>query len=388
MIQPHGGKLVNSIVSSEEREELLKRAKELKKIRLPLYKIRELENIATGLFSPLEGFMDHDDYLGVIRDMRLKSGIVWTIPIILPVEKDIMNDIGIGEEVALVDLNGEVYGELRVTDKFSRDMELEAREVFRTTDERHPGVRKIYSEEKQAVGGVIRLLKRLNYGVFERYRFDPQETRKMFEERGWKTIVAFQTRNPVHRSHEYLQKTALEMVDGLFLNPLVGETKKDDIPANVRMKTYEVLLENYYPKDRVVLGVFPANMFYAGPREAIFHAICRKNFGCTHFIVGRDHAGVGHYYGTYDAQKIFDQFEPEEIGIVPLKFENAFYCRKCGSMATSKTCPHDAEFHVYLSGTKVREMLSEGKLPPREFMRPEVSEILLEYYTERKDASE
>jgi len=387
MIEPHGGRLVNLIISGNKKKELLRQADDLKKVRVPFYKLRELENIAIGLFSPLEGFMKYEDYISVIKDMRLVNKVVWSIPIILPVSEEVFKGVSNGERVALTDINGKIYGIMKVDDKFKRDKKLEATEIFKTTDENHPGVHRIYAEPDYAIGGRIRLLKRLNYGVFEKYRFDPKETRKMFEDRGWKTIVAFQTRNPVHRSHEYLQKTVLEMVDGLFLNPLVGETKKDDIPADVRMKTYEILLENYYPKNRVILGVFPANMFYAGPGEAIFHAICRKNFGCTHFIVGRDHAGVGNYYGTYDAQKIFDQFESEEISIVPLKFENAFYCKRCESMATAKTCPHDEKFHIYLSGTKARAMLSQGKTLPKEFMRPEVSNILLKYYTEKKEDS-
>jgi len=385
VIEPHGGKLIDLVANESEKKELLNESDSFKKVKLPLYKLRELENIATGLFSPLEGFMGYEDYASVIKDMRLINKIVWSIPIILPVEEEIFKDINNGEKVALTDTYGKIYGIMEVNDEFQRDKKLEAIEIFKTTDENHPGVHRIYAEPDYAIGGTIKLLERLDYGVFEKYKFDPKETRKLFKDKGWETIVAFQTRNPVHRAHEYLQKTALEMVDGLFLNPLVGETKASDIPADVRMKTYEVILGNYYPKDRVVLGVFPANMFYAGPKEAIFHAICRKNFGCTHFIVGRDHAGAGNYYGTYDAQEIFNQFKPEEIGIIPLKFENAFYCTKCESMATAKTCPHGNEFHIYLSGTKVREMLSEGKLPPKEFMRPEVAKILLEYYNERGD---
>ncbi len=384
MIDPHGGRLVDLVVKGKEKEEFLKEAGGFKKLKLPIYKLRELENIATGLFSPLEGFIGYDDYINIIKDMRLSSGIVWSIPIILPVSEEMFKNVNNRDIITLTDVYGEIYGTIKISDKFQRNKEIEAREIFKTTDESHPGVHKIYTEPDYAIAGKIRLFKRLDYGDLAKYKLDPKETRKLFKRNGWKTVVAFQTRNPIHRAHEYLQKTALEMVDGLFLNPLVGETKKSDIPAKIRMKTYEVILKNYYPKERVLLGVFPANMFYAGPREAIFHAICRKNFGCTHFIVGRDHAGVGNYYGTYDAQKIFEHFKPEEIGITPLKFENAFYCTKCESMATAKTCPHSSEFHIYLSGTKVRKMLSEGKLPPREFMRPEVSRILLRYYAEKK----
>jgi len=380
VIEPHGGRLVNRILEGEERNEWIKRAEGLKKVILSDYDLSELENIATGLYSPLEGFMTKEDYTSVLDDMRLSNGLVWSIPIVLSVSKDTADELKIGEWVGLYGPDGKLYGVMQVEDIFERRKEEEAKKVYRTTDEAHPGVKLLYEMGDIAMGGKIWLLNRVKYEAFEKYRFDPAQTRKMFEEKGWKTVVAFQTRNPLHRAHEYLQKVALEMVDGLFLNPLVGKTKKGDVPADVRMRTYEVLIENYYPKNRVIIGIYPVNMRYAGPREAVFHAITRKNFGCTHFIVGRDHAGVGNYYGTYDAQKIFDEFDKDEIGIEILKFENAFYCAKCGGMATSKTCPHGEEDHIYLSGTKVRQMLREGKMPPKEFMRPEVARILMEYY--------
>lgn len=384
MIKPHGGQLINLITDDKAIQEFLTNSKKLVKIPISEIKLRDLENIATGLFSPLTGFMKEKDYLGVLKNMRLSDGIVWPIPITLPVDEEIFNSTKVGDMALLTDFNRDVYGSIKVEEKFVRKLEIEALMVFGTDSLNHPGVKRLREESEFLIGGEVSLLKRPNHGQIEKYRFDPIDVRKMFEEMGWRSIVAFQTRNPIHRSHEYLQKVALEICDGLFLNPLAGETKSGDLPIDVRMKTYKIMIDEYFPKSRAILGVFPANMYYAGPREAVFHAICRKNYGCTHFIVGRDHAGVGNYYGTYDAQKIFDLFTPEEIGIIPLKFENAFYCTKCESMATSKTCPHSDEFHVHLSGTKVREMLSMGLELPKEFTRPEVSKILVDYYSHEK----
>jgi len=386
LIEPHGGKLINRIVSEQEKDEWLKKSKELKSITVSYYDLSELENISTGLFSPLEGFMNKNDYDSVLNNMRLESGIVWSIPIVLSVKKQIADNLKIGEDIIIKsEEDGKTYAVLHLKDKFIRRKEEEAKKVYKTNEDKHPGVKFLYEQGEVALGGKITLLSRINHENFQEYRFDPVETRRIFSENGWKTIVAFQTRNPIHRAHEYLQKTALEIVDGLFINPLVGKTQEEDIPSDVRMHSYEVILDKYYPKNRVCLGVFPVNMRYAGPREAVFHAICRKNYGCSHIIIGRDHAGVGNYYGTYEAQKIFDQFKPEEIGIIPLKFEHAFYCKRCENMATSKTCPHGNEEHVFLSGTKVREMLSRGEKPPKEFTRPEVAEILMKFYQEKNN---
>ena len=376
MIAPHGGTLVDRILTGEERTDCEKRARQLSAIELDPFHLSELDNIACGLYSPLSGFMDEECYNSVLESMRLPDGTVWPIPIVLPVPESITNALHLGSTIRLADENGITYGIMEVRGTFVRNPKREAQAVYGTTDLAHPGVARMYAEPTTLVGGEIHLFKRVPVNVSAEYHLDPRQTRRAFEERGWKTIVAFQTRNPIHRAHEYLQKCALEMVDGLFINPLVGQTKEGDIPASVRMECYHATIDNYFPADRVMLATFPAPMRYAGPREAIFHAICRKNYGCTHIIIGRDHAGVGKYYGTYEAQEIFDKFTVDEIGIIPLKFEHAFYCKKCGQIATSKTCPHTSADHIFLSGTKVREMLAAGVPIPQEFTRPEVASIL------------
>lgn len=377
MIKPHGGKLVNRIVIGEEREELLKKARNLPKLVLDRRELSEAENIGSGLYSPLEGFMTEDDYRSVIEGMRLNNGTVWPLPVVFGVDKSRASDFHIGSELVLADFDGKIYGILHLEDKYQVDVKKEAMLVYKTRDDAHPGVAKLYQRGEVLLGGKISILNRLKYSKFNQYRMDPVEVRNLFYKRGWKSIVGFQTRNPIHRAHEYLQKTALEVVDGLLLSPLVGETKGSDVPVEYRIKSYEVIIDKIYPPSRVAMVVFPAAMRYAGPREALFHALCRKNYGCTHFIVGRDHAGVGNYYGTYDAQEIFDNFSPDEIGITPLKFEYAFYCNRCESMATSKTCPHSKQYHISLSGTRVRKLLREGQRPPREMTRPEVADVLI-----------
>jgi len=383
MIAPHGGKLVNRLIEGKEALELSEQAKTLAKLELNPRELADLDMIATGAMSPLEGFMCQEDYESVRDFMRLKLGLVWTIPITLSCKAN-PELYQPGKEIALC-VNGEPIAILELEDKFKVDKEQEADRVLRTTERNHPGVQYLDSISDIYLGGKIKVFKRIRDNRFEKWWLDPKETRFLFKTKGWKSVVAFQTRNPIHRAHEYLQKCALEIVDALLIHPLVGETKKDDIPAEVRMKCYEVLIENYYPKNRVAISIFPAAMRYAGPREAIFHSICRKNYGCTHFIVGRDHAGVGNYYGPFDAHYIFQEFEPEEIGITPVFFDNAFYCSKCGGMASSKTCPHPNEDHISLSGTKVREMLSKGELPPTEFTRPEVAKVLISAMKEEKN---
>ena len=372
-IAPHGGQLVNRIATPEQRAEFLSKADFLPRVQLNDRAVSDVEMIAIGAFSPLTGFMNQEDYDRTVTEMRLANGLVWSIPITLSVSEEVASPLQSGSLIRLDNSKGEFIGVLQLTQKYHYDKTREAIKVYRTDDVNHPGVQVLYNQGNVHLAGDIWLLQRESHPQFPTYQIDPAASRQLFTDKGWKTIVGFQTRNPIHRAHEYIQKCALEIVDGLFLHPLVGATKEDDIAADVRMRCYEILLEHYYPLDRVTLAINPAAMRYAGPREAIFHALVRKNYGCTHFIVGRDHAGVGDYYGTYDAQYIFEEFAPSELGIVPMKFEHAFYCMRTKQMATSKTSPSRPEERIHLSGTKVREMLRRGELPPPEFSRPEVA---------------
>lgn len=386
LIPPHGGQLMDRVATGTARETLLREAAHFSAITLNAREEADLELIANGAFSPLEGFLGQADYLSVRDHKRLANGLVWSIPVTLSVSGAEKEKLTPGEEVALRGRDGRLLAVLHLSEIFEYDKREEAWQVYRTIEEQHPGVAALYAQKDYLLGGKITLLNPVS-NAFANYRFTPAQLRALFEQKGWSRIVAFQTRNPIHRAHEYLTKTALESVDGLLVHPIVGETKSDDIPADVRIRAYEVLLSKYYPTDRTQLAGLPAAMRYAGPREAIFHALIRKNYGASHFIVGRDHAGVGNYYGTYDAQKIFSEFQPEEIGIQLFFFENTFYCQVCGSMASLKTCPHDAANHVSLSGTKVRELLVSGQIPPVEFTHPEVAQILIDAYREKAQAA-
>jgi sulfate adenylyltransferase len=384
-IAPHGGILVNRILTGDMLADAQARAESLKQVVLTDQNLADLEMIANGGLSPLTGFMNKADYESVVFKMHTASGLPWTLPITLAVSAEFASTVKEGEEIALVEnatSGNRIVGILTVSEKFTYDKEVEAQNVYRTTEDKHPGVANVYKQGDVLLAGDVWQLReseRAQYD-FPELRYSPLQTRELFAEKGWRRIVGFQTRNPIHRAHEYIQKTALEVVDGLFLHPLVGQTKTDDVPADVRVESYRAILSDWYPANRVLLGVFPAAMRYAGPREAFFHAITRKNYGCTHFIVGRDAAGVGKYYGTYDAHYIFDEFDPQLVGITPLFFEHTFFCKKCGTVVSGKTCPHDSSNHIVLSGTQVREMLSKGENLPVEFTRPEVSAILMRAY--------
>ena len=339
--------------------------------------VADLEMLADGAYSPLTGFMTSDDYRSVVEHARLAAGTPWTLPITLPLTSDQARGLSGGDVVALRDERDELRGTITVRDVFSRDARVEAREVYRTDDVAHPGVRALLAQGDMLVGGEVEVVQSAAAADV----LTPAQTRAEFSRRGWSTVVAFQTRNPIHRAHEYLTKVALEQIDGLLLHPLSGATKDDDVPLDVRVRCYRVLLERYYPQDRTLLSLFPATMRYAGPREAIYHGLVRRNYGCSHFIIGRDAAGVGNYYGTYDAQALYDELGgAERLGFTALKFEHSFYCNACRGMASTRTCPHGSEDRLVLSGTRVREMLSRGDELPAEFTRPEVADVLREAY--------
>ncbi|HOE65915.1 MAG TPA: sulfate adenylyltransferase [Candidatus Hydrogenedentes bacterium] len=377
-IAPHGGKLVNRVLKGDALAAAQKKAAKLPRITIDTYAAFDVDCIAKGIFSPLTGFMGEAETRSVLDTMHLRPGIPWTIPILLTVDAKTGDTLELGGEVALEDDEGDLVAILRLAEKYGMDHRDIAEKVYRTLDDSHPGVKYTLGLGDVFLAGELDVLKERTI-EFQDYNLTPLETRAAFEHKGWKRIVAFQTRNPIHRAHEYITKCALEICDGLLIHPLMGTTKSDDIPGDVRMKCYQALIEKYYPRDHAMLSLMPVNMRYAGPKEAIMHAIIRKNYGCTHFIVGRDHAGVGNFYGSYDAHYIFDEFNAAEIGITPLFFEHTFWSKRTNSMASKKTCPGTNEDHVMLSGTKVRELLQRGEMPPVEFTRPEVAQILIDW---------
>ena len=381
LVKPHGGKLKPLLLQGDAIKDARSKAKSMPKVNMTSKEVSDLIMLAMGAFSPLDGFMMKSDYLGVVRNMELASGVLWPIPVTLAIDKTEAEKLSEGRDVALCDgETGEIMGVLTIAEKYSYDKKEEAEKVFKTTDDKHPGVNRIYTQGDVYLGGPVKVFSEGKYPEqFPEYA-RPAETRKIFEEKGWSTVAAFQTRNPIHRSHEYLVKIAMEICDGVFIHPIVGALKPGDIPAETRMKCYHALLEKYFPKNSVVLKVYPMEMRYGGPKEAILHAIIRQNFGCSHLIVGRDHAGVGSYYGPFDAQAIFDTLKPGALELKPLKLDWTFWCYKCGEMASPKTCPHGKEDRCLISGTELRKLLSEGKNPPPEFSRPEILEILRAYY--------
>jgi len=377
-IEPHGGTLSERLLTGDALTQAKNKASGLARIKVDTYAAFDIDGIGKGVFSPLTGFMTEKEVRSVLDTMHVRPGVPWTIPITLAVSQEVADNLKEGDDVAIEDDEGDIAAILHLSEKFSVDKKELAEKVYGTKEDKHPGVAYTYSLGPVFLGGDIDVLKARGI-EFQEFNLTPRQTRAAFEENGWSRVVAFQTRNPIHRAHEYLTKCALEMCDGLLIHPLMGTTKSDDIPGSVRMKCYQAIMKNYYPKNHVMLSLMPVNMRYAGPKEAIMHAIIRKNYGCTHFIVGRDHAGVGSYYGTYDAHQMFDKFDPAELGITPLRFDHSFFCTQCGAMGSTKSCPHDKESHVFLSGTKVREMLRKGEMPPVEFTRPEVARILMEW---------
>lgn len=375
MIEPHGNILINRVLKSKDAEQAKQKAKDLKSVTINAEMIKNVKNIARGVYSPLTGFMVKQDFESVVNNMTLANGVVWPIPFVLDVNEKMAANLSNGEQIALVDENKNPIALMNVHDKYEYDRESYCQKVFKTNSSDHPGVKMVQNMEDWLLGGGIELIDN-SKEPYNEFNLDPDETRMLFTARGWKTVVGFQTRNAPHKAHEYLQRCALEIVDGLFINPVIGEKKSGDFEDGVILKAYQNLADKFFPKNRVAMSILPLKMFYAGPREAILHAIIRKNFGCTHFIVGRDHAGVGDYYGTFEAQEIFDTIE--DIGITILKFEHSFYCKKCDAMGTAKICPHSKEDWVGPSGTLIRDLISKGEIVPEEIMRPEISKILIE----------
>lgn len=376
MIEPHGGTLVNKILPSSEKKKILEQISEFEKIKVDSETWKVIKSIAFGVFSPLEGFMHRNDTLNVLEHMYLESNIAWPIPITLDVsDKDIKN-ISVNDDILITDYSDNPIALMKVNDIYPYDKRIFSEKVYGTLDRAHPGVEKVFNQKEKLIGGEIFLINELP-AVFPELDLKPLETRVLFKERNWDRVVAFQTRNPPHLGHEYVQKAALTFTDGLFINPVIGEKKVGDFLDEVIIDSYKALLANYYPKDRVVMSTFETEMRYAGPREAIFHAIARKNFGCDHIIIGRDHAGVGNFYGPYDAHKIFDHFP--DLGIEPLFFRSFSFCNTCNSVVNDKICPHPPEMHSFFSGTKIRDILNSGKEPTPDIMRPEVAKVILKY---------
>jgi sulfate adenylyltransferase len=384
LIPPYGGQLKSLLLKGRELREACKKAKNLPSVRMTTREMDDLIMMGTGAFSPLEGFMGKADWRGVCNEMKMANGTFWPIPITLSVLRDKASNLKEGQQIALIDdENNELMGTMTVEEKYTIDKVYECRQVFKTDDIKHPGVAKVMAQGEVNVGGPVQVFSQSDYPEnFKGLYATPQETRKLFKKRGWKTIAALQLRNPMHRSHEYLAKIALEVCDGLFIHQIIGKVKEGDIPADVRVKCVDVLVENYFPKDRVIQKGYPLEMRYGGPREALLHAIFRQNYGATHLIVGRDHAGVGNYYSPFEAQEIFNQIPPDALMIKPLKIDQIFYCYRCQGMASSKTCPHGKKDRLMLSGTLLRKMLTQGDKVPEEFSRPEVLAILKKYYSD------
>ncbi|HDZ17202.1 MAG TPA: sulfate adenylyltransferase [archaeon] len=375
-IEPHGGKLINRVMSSSEKNKILDQIEEFKKIQISHESWKVVKNISFGVFSPLKGFMIENESLSVLDNMRLENDIPWPFPIVLDITHTDARTIRVGDSVILTSESGQPISLLRVNDIYEYDKKSFAEKVFGTLDRSHPGVDKIFKQEDFLIGGDIFLIDELP-ATFPELDLKPSETRKIFKERNWNKIVAFQTRNPPHKGHEYVQKTALTLADGLFINPVIGTKKTGDFLDEVIIRSYQALIEEYYPKHRVLLGTFETEMRYAGPKEAIFHAIARKNFGCNFIIIGRDHAGVRNFYAPYDAHKIFDDFP--DLGIEPIFFRSFMLCRVCEDIVNDKICPHLPDCHTNFSGSNIRKMLCAGQEPPKEVMRPEVAKVIFEY---------
>ena len=369
-IKPHGGKLIERIDEKRKEESF-----EMIRKNVTIDEARDLSNIAHGVFSPLEGYMVKEDFESVIKNGRLANGIPWTIPIVMDASKEEIEKMNEGDEIAFF-YNGNPIAIMKIEEIYPYDKKEYAMGVFKTTSIEHPGVARLFKRKDYLLGGKIDLINDVAT-EFPQYKLWPKDTRFLFRQKGWKTVVGFQTRNAPHLGHEYVQKTALTFTDGLFINPLIGKKKKGDFKDDVIIKAYEALLKNYYPKDTATMAILETEMRYAGPREAIFHAIIRKNYGCTHFIIGRDHAGVGNFYGPYEAQEIFNDYP--DLDITPIFFKSFFYCKKCGGVVNEKICPHGEEDRITFSGTKIRKMLIEGRRPPAEMMRPEVADVILSF---------